>query len=295
MKRRSRLLLLVGIILAVVAGLLAFTMLRKPAPVPEQPVTTRKVAVASQDIAMGKTIDPLAVELRDWPADTAPADAVINLADLSGKYAKTAIFSGQVVQAKMVADRKELAETGELGSILVPPGMVAYPFPISELSGVSYALRTGDRVDVLITFHFLDVDKDTQVSLPLKRNISGDIEGKQIPRLVSQLTLQNIEVLRVGSWYIPPTTVETQTTTKEGEPAPTPPPPAVITLLVSQQDALVLQFAKEAQALVEFALRNPNDAEPASAESVTLDYILARFNITVPVKREESLESLQPK
>lgn len=295
MRRRSRLLLILGILLAIVAMLITYTMLQKPPqPTEQPPVVTRKVAVAVQDIPYGTLIDPLTVEMRDWPVDTAPADAVGSAADLAGKYAKTPIFSGQIIQAKMIATREELAGGEGPASILVPMGMVAYPFPIDEFSGVSYALKTGDRVDVLITFRFLQVDRETQVAFPLDRNQPGDIQGVQIPRLVSQLTLQNIEVLRVGSWYVPPVQPTTQQGGQQQQAQTVPQPPAVVTLLMPQQDALVLQFAKEAGATIELALRNPADQEMVTTQSVTLDYMLARFDITVPITRDESLETLQP-
>ncbi len=295
MRRRSRLLLILGILLAIVAMLLTYTMLQKPQqPAEQPPVVTRKVAVATQDIPYGTLIDPLAVEIRDWPVDTAPADAIGNTADLAGKYAKTAIFAGQIIQAKMIATPSELAGGEGPASILIPVGMVAYPFPIDELSGVSYALKSGDRVDVLITFHFVQVDRETQSPYPLDRSQPGDIRGVQIPRLVSQLTLQNVEVLRVGSWYVPPAQPTAQQTGQQQQAQATPPPPAVVTLLMPQQDALVLQFAKEANATIELALRNPNDQEMVTTQSVTLDYMLARFNITVPIARDESLETLRP-
>jgi Flp pilus assembly protein CpaB len=239
-------------------------------------------------------VDPLTVELRDWPVDTAPADAIGNTADLAGKYARTAIFAGQVIRADMLATRSNLASGEGPASILVPAGMVAYPFPIDEFSGVSYALKTGDRVDVLITFKFISVDRETQSPLPLERGLEGEIKGIQIPRLVSQLTLQNIEVLRVGSWYVPPVQPTTQQGGQQQQAQATPPPPAVVTLLMPQHDALVLQFAKEAKATIELALRNPNDQEIVTTQSVTLDYMLARFNITVPILRDESLETLRP-
>lgn len=295
MRRRSRLLLILGILLAIVAMLITYTMLQKPQqPAEQPPVVTRKVAVATQDIPYGTLIDPLTVEMRDWPVDTAPADAIANTAELSGKYAKTAIFAGQIVQAKMVATREELAGGEGPASILIPAGLVAYPFPIDEFSGVSYALKSGDRVDVLITFRFLDVDRETQVPYPLDRGQQGDIKGVQIPRLVSQLTLQNIEVLRVGSWYVPPAQPTTQQGGQQQQAQAAPLPPAVVTLLMPQQDALVLQFAKEAKATIELALRNPSDQEMVTTQSVTLDYMLARFNITVPITRDESLETLRP-
>ena len=55
---------------------------------------------------------------------------------------------------------------GELGK-LVDPGYVAVAFPIDELSSVSYGVKPGDHVDVMMTFFFIDIDQETQIEEPL--------------------------------------------------------------------------------------------------------------------------------
>jgi len=69
------------------------------------------------------------------------------------------------------------------------------------------------------------------------------------------------------------------------ETVPPPPPPTIITLAVDPQDALVLLWARKSEMYMELALRAPG-AENArhQPEPVTLEYMLARFNITVPPK-----------
>lgn len=289
MRRKGTFYIIVGILLALLAGLLTFSFFKKAQTQQVLPPTTRTVAVAIRDIAAGSVMDPLMVELRNMPIANLSPDAVANLADLSGKYARTAIYSGQVVEGRMLADAKALAEEGGLASALVPGGKVAYPFPITMLSGVAYALSGGDRVDVLITFRFRELDPASQTVLPIKQGESteGGPTGDQLPRLVSQLTLQNVEVLRVGSWLKTPAP-----DAQQAKAQPTPEPsaaPAVVTLLLSQQDALVVQYARESGAIIELALRNPNDQDAVTTESVTLDYMLTRFNVTIPRKASETI------
>jgi len=292
-RRGGRLLIAVGILIALLAALAAFALLQRPSAPAEKPVLMKKVLVASEDVPVGHLIDPLAVELMDRPTDSTPFDAVASLSGLAGQYTRAPIFAGQVVQASMLSSAKELADTGELASALIPIGLVAFPCPVSELSGVAYALNSGDRVDVLITFRFVEVDRTLQVQLPLKQNLPGDVEGKQHPRLVSQLTLQNVGILKVGSWYTPPESPQ-QDTGEQTRQSTLAPSPSVVTLLVTQQDALVLQYARKAGATVEFALRNPNDAEQVDTEPVNLNYMMTRFGISVPALGDQSLQTLMP-
>ncbi|MGQ9516519.1 MAG: hypothetical protein ACUVT1_04550, partial [Anaerolineae bacterium] len=75
------------------------------------------------------------------------------------------------------------------------------------------------------------------------------------------------------------------------EPA-TPAAPTIITLLVNQQDALVLKFAREAGASIDFALRSKNDHDLVETEPVTLDYMIRRFNIRPPERLPYAVEPL---
>jgi len=98
----------------------------------------------------------------------------------------------------------------------------------------------------------------------------------------------------VGSWYTPPESPSQQDTGEQTRQSTLAPSPSVVTLLVTQQDALVLQYARKAGATVEFALRNPNDAEQVDTEPVNLNYMMTRFGISVPALGDQSLQTLMP-
>jgi hypothetical protein len=53
---------------------------------------------------------------------------------------------------------------------------------------------------------------------------------------------------------------------------------------------LVLKWARENGALIDLALRSAVDEDVFNTEAVTLDYMLRRFNITVPPKLPYVLE-----
>ncbi len=132
----------------------------------------------------------------------------------------------------------------------------------------------------------------------------------QRPRLVSQTLLQDAIVLGVGDFPL--------TDQVEEAPAPTPelPPvegetgsaeytsdypeaelgklevklPDLITLIVSPQDAVTLNYLIYAGSQLTLALRPSGDDSRVQTEATTMDFLLKQYNIPVPVKLPFGLE-----
>jgi Flp pilus assembly protein CpaB len=156
----------------------------------------------------------------------------------------------------------------------------------------------------------------TEFDALLEQNAYVVPSEAQRPRMVSQTIIRNVRVLWVGDFPLPgqeATPVPTMAPTSEpGAPAtpvpggtvpeqgqaaaeltPTPVPirmPDVITLIVSPQDAVSLNYLIYSGAMLNLALRNPYDEDPGITESVTLDYLLSTYGITIPVKEPYGLE-----
>jgi pilus assembly protein CpaB len=266
-------------------------------PTPAAP-TTEKVVVAIQNIGEGTKVLPQTVELREVDVDEIPPGALRTLNQALGRLALLDIFQGQVLENTMLISELQIMEQGLNASILIPKGKVAIALPIDELSSVAYAVQSGDAVDILMTLPFIDVDEQSQTKLPLI--LSGEEcpgcvpVNPQIPRMTTQLLVQDAEVLRVGLWAEaapPPAEGETGETVDENA-TPTPVPrPDIIVLMVNHQDALVVKYARESGAAVDLVLRSTEDHDVVTTEPVTLDYMLARFGIVVPPKRPYTLFS----
>lgn len=128
----------------------------------------------------------------------------------------------------------------------------------------------------------------------------------QRPRLVSQSLLQDVVVLGVGELKEKePTAVETPVTpigtempTEEApsnlqveEAVPTEEPlPDVISLIVSPQDAVTLNYLIYSGAQLTLALRPATDDTRVQTEAATLDFLLKQYNIPVPVKLPYGME-----
>lgn len=130
-------------------------------------------------------------------------------------------------------------------------------------------------------------------------------EEEQRPRLTTQLTVQDAIVVRVGRYPtfeeeirgIDPQAPPTPTPLPEGEeeagvPAepPAPPQPTVMVLAVTPQEALVIKFAWEINADIDFALRAVGDQALYQTNAVTLQYLMETYNIAVPPKLQYGVE-----
>lgn len=134
----------------------------------------------------------------------------------------------------------------------------------------------------------------------------------QRPRLVSQRTVESALVIHVGEFSleggrfigltatptIPPATPTPlpEQAPEEGEApppptvTPTPTVPDIITLGVTPQDAVVLTWAVGSAVDINLALRSARDVPQVPTTSVTLQYMIDTYNITVPPKLPYSLE-----
>jgi Flp pilus assembly protein CpaB len=112
----------------------------------------------------------------------------------------------------------------------------------------------------------------------------------QRPRLVSQTLLQDIVVLHVGNFLytdtqgneVEPPSTEVDPTT--GAAVASVNPPDLITLIVSPQDAVTLNWLIYAGSELTLALRSAGDDSIIATQAVTLEYLLTTYDIPVPSK-----------
>ncbi len=126
---------------------------------------------------------------------------------------------------------------------------------------------------------------------------------QQRPRLVSQIVLYDVEVLKVGNFKFPaeeeaeaeqaeqaPAEDELQQPVDGGEQAQVLTPPDVITLIVNPQDAVTLTYLMYSNVELTLALRASGDDTAFSTEAATLQYLLDVYNIPAPAKLPYSIE-----
>lgn len=184
--------IIVVVLLLVVGGIAAFVLLRNnqgggTAPLPGQtqvvqnpavtplPTSTPaptaaptiNIVVALQKINRGQTITPDVVTIRAWPDTAAPVSAVLDQELVIGKIARTDIERESPIKlTDITGSLADLAAVGSDAAAIMPPGTRLVAVPVTALSSSGLAMRPGDRVDVVMTSLFLDMDEDFQSALP---------------------------------------------------------------------------------------------------------------------------------
>ncbi|MFO8037148.1 MAG: hypothetical protein R6U57_11030 [Anaerolineales bacterium] len=135
----------------------------QPTPVPD----TVDIVVVTQKAARGTVLNETLLGKIALPRDVVIPGMFTDLAQVVGRQAKFDLDSGIPLTANMLVDSADqLSETGSVASLSIPEGMVAKSIPINRLSSVAYALKPGDRVVVIASMQFIDLDREFQTELP---------------------------------------------------------------------------------------------------------------------------------
>jgi pilus assembly protein CpaB len=319
-----------------------------PAPTP---IPTVRVVVITQGVVRGEVISAEKLDFQEYPEALFTPLMFTELEQVEGKMARFTMDPYTVMTSALVTDVVDRNQ-GSDEALFIEPGMVAVSIPVSRLSSISYAPMRGDRVNVIVTLLFVDLDPEFQTILP---NWTGNViapggggivedlgssdpetiitllaqpyrgatglgrayedplleetlyllpSEEQRPRLVSQTLIQNVVVLQLGNF---PTPYEREQAAQPLEPTPTPgpeaqqeqapveeevipPPPDVVTLIVTPQDAVTLNYLIYCGARLTLVMRNPLDTSVVPTEAVTISYLLDQYNIPIPVKLPYGLQ-----
>lgn len=257
MRRGGRIFIILGLILALIAGAGVFFVLATAEPQPlETPKTSLVVAV--QNIPSRSEVSADRIQSVDWPLSIpTPIGAYASPADVVGQLSLVPIYPGQPIIDDMVISKDDAEARHSNAALILEKGQVAVAFAISLNSDVAEAIQTGDRVDLLVT-------------------LSPQTEAAQVggaPLIVSQKTLENILILQVGPW---PRDVGEQSTSDGGG------SPGIITFQLTEQDALTLKHLETIATTYTLVLRAANDEEIFVTEPVTIEYINKRFQFNIP-------------
>lgn len=341
--RRGRILILLALILLGIA-LAAFFFLQPDDTdtttiVPEATAVPREatIIIAAQNIPRGAVIPNDGVITAPFPLDMVVETMATDVGQVVGRRARTEIARGMPITTEMVTDQAgDFLDTGSDASLAIEAGKTAISIPLNRLSGVAYALRAGDEVDIIVSMLIVDIDTDFQSVLPNLTGILvnpdrgainsfvGDwfdpITGqvfvdeprevgraetdvstgellytrpyeRQRPRLITQRLVEKARVLHVGTFPLEDEVAPAELIAAEEGGAPPPQtapiasvakPPDIITLIVSPQDALAINYAIKSGLDIVLTLRGPDDPNETLTTMVSLQYLIETYNMSIP-------------
>jgi len=300
LKRSNRLVLLIGVFLAVIAFVGIAVILNGNAnPPPSSTVapTTLATVMAAKDIPLGArvTADMVTVEQKKVDTERKP-NAFGDPSQVIGQVTRRQITQG----AQLEAADFSTASTG-CATVDVPAGFRGMSVQVDQVSGVGTVINTGDYVDVLVAF---TGDKFPVVTLnPQDHSITvvSGLNGTSV-----KLLLEGLQVL---CRQIPPpvqTQQQQQQPTQGGTTSGNP-----TTSLTGQQEIVILAVPTATQAeVIKFAqldgsislvLRSVADFHdpitglpiipaPSGSQGITLKKLTTDFAVPIP----ELVEAILP-
>jgi Flp pilus assembly protein CpaB len=280
LKRSNRLVLLIGIFLALVAFVLIVLMLGngdgggvRPSASP----TTAAVVVAARDIDLGAKIQAGDVTTKEIAVADKPSTSYGDTSLVIGQVARASVTAGQLITTAVLSD------TGAIADLEVPAGFVAMSVKVDQTTGVGTLIKAGDFVDMVTGF---TTQENIKVVIPDPALTTDDTygyklyPGEEYNETTVKVLSQGLQVL--GTLLPPPP--------NGGEPAPSGSPAAgtttfngqeqIVILSVPAQDAEVIKFA-QIDGDITLVLRSSEDCTTKPADGLTFCPTVATTGITL--------------
>jgi Flp pilus assembly protein CpaB len=294
LKRSNRLVLLVGVFLAIVA-FVGILVISRSEPPPQQVIaTTGPVVVATVDIPLSTRIGTDQVTTKTVNLDARLPGAFTDVSQVVGQIARQQVANGgQITSATLSGG----AQPGQISSIDCPVTLRCMALQVDQVSGVGTVIKTGDYVDMVVG---LTADK-----FPVITVAPGDSAITVVAGLNSTSVKLLLQGLQVMGTLLPPPPAETAAATPapvpSGSAAPgTPTGPGtnlngqqeIVIVAATAQQAEVLKFA-QMDGNVTLALRAAGDfvdpltgavLPPVSAVTtgVTLKVLVDSYGVLPP-------------
>lgn len=269
MKRPALLLLIVGLFAALAAGGLVYVVsssavAKTAPPPPPTPVPTptalpmELVVLAAKDIPVRHLVTAEDVVTRSYPLGVAPEDSFHTVTEVMSRTATTQVFKGETLLARQFIDAG--GATG--ASTTIPPGKMLVAFPATDMLNATGAVHAGDHVDIMISIPI------SGTAALAGSSATQEGAGTEAKTVVTQATMQNIEVYSTGTWT--PTGPAADQNSGEVK---------IITFIVDHQEALILKYVKDSGGTIDLGVRSIADTDSVTTDPVSLDYLVDLYHL----------------
>ena len=253
-RRRARLILIVGVALALVAGVGTFVYASGAKS--DQPVAVPTVAVlvAAREIPAKTTLTSADVKLQEFNLDAKPAAAMTKADDALGKITIQSISVGEPILPTKFADPKNPSFVVMPASFIGPdgapvansPNFRAMSITVPDANAVSGSVLVGDLVDLMYTTQF---DPQSKLQRPT---------ALQTLDFSAKIILERVPILaRLASVY---------------------------TIRVDALTAERIAYVQAAGGQLAFLLRAPKDERASGSTGATFGDVYTNFRLKIPEK-----------
>ena len=252
---RGFLWLVAGLIVALLAGVIAFITLSRATAKAATSQTESKaqapVVVAARAVAVRSLLVAEDLALKELPADSIPEGAIQKMEEALGKVTTVDLYAGEALLMQRLVDPDIAPQEGRM-ALVVADDQVLMAFPAQDLMSKAQLLKPGDHVDLLFSTNFRPPE-------------GGDSKGQEEQQSTFNV-LQNVTIAAIVQEAKPSGGSQARL-------------PEAILLAVSPQDALILKFLKDAGGIPDLVLRAPGVEHTFPTEPVDANYITNRYRI----------------
>ena len=293
MKRSNRLVLLVGVFLAIVAFIGILLLMQGGGDGNNQgngaPPTTVNVVVATNDIPLGTRVQAGDVEVQVKETTAAEPGYFSDTSQVIGKVVRQPVTAGQQVTSAT------FGAGGTITDITCPALRVCMAVQVDQVTGVGTLIKTGDYVDMVVGF--------TGDKFPVITLNSTDDTFTVVSGINSTSVKALLQGMQVMGTLLPPPPAEDPNAPDDGSGGSTAltGQQQIVILSVDTQQAEVIKFA-QLDGSISLVLRSPDDfIDPATGEPLpvvtpvtTTGIILKTLVDTYGVLPPELVETVLP-
>lgn len=283
MKRSNRLILLIGVFLAIVAFIGIVFVFNGSNQTPGVSPTVA-VVVAARDIPLGNQIVKDDLTTKTIQTTDKPADAFGDPSLVLGQIARADVKSGQIITRSATFNTGTLGTSNQQVVSSLTKGLRAVAVQVDQVTGVGTIVQTGDRVDVIVSMRIQQLQADP-------KNPGAFIDFPGGPQLSVKTVIQNVKV--VGTLLPPPTAAQQQqpaaspaaggtsstgaTTTLNGQ-------QEIVIVAVTPQQAEVIRYAQLGAEPMTLTLRATEDkaSPPDATTGVVLKTLIDQYGVIPP-------------
>lgn len=286
MKRSNRLVILVGVLLAVLAFVAIVILLnqRDTAVAPEE--ITETVLVATVAIEIGDPVTPDVVEEREIDPEAVQGTPLRSSSQVNGQPALFPIPEGSQVTGEAIG----LGTAADVNiAARLEPGEKAVTFQVDRATGVDFLVKEGDSIDVILSQDVPAVQETADSAAnedPEAEPRFEPVAGLENQRSVKAL-LQDKRVIYVSQTRAQ--APEPQDTNSDGvideldvQPADVLEDILYIVFAGTDQDAELVKFAQGQEASLTAVIRHADDDAVEETLGITLRQLIDEFGVIIP-------------
>lgn len=261
-KRRARLLLIVGLLLAVIAASATFFFASRGRTAGPAPVPMTAVLVAARDIPQRTLLTAADVRAVQMNAAAVPVVAVRpeQQETVVGKVVSIPIQAGEFITVAKLGTAAGASFTVFPPDLELPPGGAipantpnyrAMSITVTDANAVGGAVQPGDLVDLLYTLEF-----DPATFLTTQTGVAPGSAGERIADTAAKILLESVPIVARTA--------------------------AVYTIRTNAETAEQIAYLQASGAQVQMLLRAPVDARTIDTQGATFGPVFEAFDIPVP-------------